>query len=64
MRCTICDDTGWVCEFHQDRPSGEYSTHESACDCGGAASCICNDDPVRDMRNAARIICGIGGALE
>jgi len=24
-KCTICDDTGWVCETHPDRPAGMFS---------------------------------------
>ena len=41
-RCKSCDGTGWVCEFHKDRPWGESPR---ACDCGGAgAPCpACND---------------------
>jgi hypothetical protein len=32
MKCTLCEDTGWVCENHLNVPwSGEH-----ACRCGGA----------------------------
>src|SRR6266567_7246455 len=32
MKCELCDDCGWVCENHQDRPwQGAH-----ACSCGGA----------------------------
>ena len=32
MKCTVCEDCGWVCENHPDTPwSGEH-----ACNCGGA----------------------------
>jgi hypothetical protein len=34
--CTICDDTGWVCEAHPDRPTGMFSKRFDACNCGGA----------------------------
>ena len=28
--CTNCDDTGWVCENHPDRPSRGFSEREDA----------------------------------
>ena len=32
MKCTVCEDTGWVCENHSETPwDGEH-----ACKCGGA----------------------------
>jgi hypothetical protein len=32
MNCLLCEDCGWVCEIHPDRPwDGEH-----ACTCGGA----------------------------
>jgi hypothetical protein len=32
MKCLLCEDCGWVCENHPDRPfEGEH-----ACTCGGA----------------------------
>ena len=34
--CTVCDNTGWVCENHADRPFEMFSRREDACDCGGA----------------------------
>jgi hypothetical protein len=34
MRCCRCDDCGWVCEAHHDRPS----LGESACTCGAAGA--------------------------
>lgn len=41
MKCLLCEDTGWVCEHHRDRP-WEGPT---ACGCGGAGSnCSCNPD--------------------
>jgi hypothetical protein len=34
MRCLLCEDCGWVCEAHPDRPwEGEH-----ACRCGGAGA--------------------------
>jgi hypothetical protein len=34
MACIWCDDVGWVCENHPERPwEGPY-----ACDCGGAGN--------------------------
>lgn len=32
MPCARCDDVGWVCENHSDRPW----LGERACNCGGA----------------------------
>ncbi len=36
MTCTVCDDTGWVCENHPDRPSDCCGNSKRACTCGGA----------------------------
>ena len=33
MSCPACEDMGWVCEDHDDRPWG---IHPRACQCGGA----------------------------
>lgn len=34
MKCTLCEDCGWVCESHPDRPwQGEH-----ACGCGAAGT--------------------------
>lgn len=39
MNCVLCKDTGWVCEFHMDKPW----EGEGACGCGGAGcNCVCN----------------------
>ncbi|SHH20052.1 hypothetical protein SAMN05444169_6285 [Bradyrhizobium erythrophlei] len=32
MKCTLCEDCGWVCESHHDRPW----EGKDACTCGGA----------------------------
>jgi hypothetical protein len=46
MKCARCEDSGWVCENHPQRPwQGEH-----ACECGGAGMPCprCNeDDPPR-----------------
>jgi hypothetical protein len=36
MACNICDDKGWVCENHPDKPWDGTSDREDACSCGGA----------------------------
>ena len=36
MRCEVCDNTGWVCENHADRPSDCGGDSKRACTCGGA----------------------------
>jgi hypothetical protein len=43
MRCEVCDNTGWVCENHADRPS-DCGDSERACTCGGAGTpcLVCN----------------------
>ncbi|MCC8968189.1 hypothetical protein H8A95_39270 [Bradyrhizobium sp. Pear76] len=33
-RCAACDDSGWVCENHPDRPA----FGDRACECGGAGA--------------------------
>ena len=44
MKCAVCEDCGWVCEAHPDRPfEGEH-----ACTCSGAGApcpqCNASDD--------------------
>jgi hypothetical protein len=34
MKCAVCEDCGWVCEAHPDRPF----EGERACTCGGAGA--------------------------
>lgn len=34
--CQICDDGGWVCERHPDRPFKGTSITTRSCTCGGA----------------------------
>jgi len=38
-RCQFCDNTGWVCENHPDKPSGDFSDRSDACQCGAGAPC-------------------------
>jgi hypothetical protein len=34
MKCLLCEDSGWVCEVHQDQPwEGPH-----ACTCGAAGA--------------------------
>lgn len=47
--CSNCDDTGWVCEGHADRPWGGVSDRADACECGAGAPCdVCNTGRVPD----------------
>lgn len=39
MICINCDDTGWVCENHGDKPWGGESGRTDNCDCGAGAPC-------------------------
>jgi hypothetical protein len=49
--CTICDETGWVCESHPDRPTGMFSTRADACNCGDARMpCEACNQSNRDRR--------------
>jgi hypothetical protein len=43
MRCEVCDNTGWVCENHADRPS-DCGDSKRGCTCGGAGMpcLVCN----------------------
>jgi hypothetical protein len=48
MACDLCDDTGWVCEDHGDRPLKTDSKRADACGCGAGVPCPVNaDDPPR-----------------
>jgi hypothetical protein len=43
MKCITCDDTGWVCENHPDRPWKGFSKRFDASGCGAGAPCeLCN----------------------
>ena len=35
-KCSWCDDAGWVCEDHPDKPWSGTSSRADACHCGGA----------------------------
>jgi hypothetical protein len=44
MKCALCEDCGWVCENHPDRPwSGDH-----ACTCGGAGEPCPRCNPTED----------------
>lgn len=45
--CKRCDDLGWVCENHTERPWRDGgSDREDASDCGAGAPCPeCNSEP-------------------
>jgi hypothetical protein len=43
IECAVCDNTGWVCESHIDRPWAGASSREDACECGARTPCLkCN----------------------
>jgi hypothetical protein len=49
MKCSLCEDSGWVCESHPEKPwDGEH-----ACRCGGAGMPCPNCNPA-DERTAPR----------
>ena len=39
MACDLCDDTGWVCEDHTDRPLKVDSKRADACSFGAGMPC-------------------------
>ena len=39
MTCDLCDDTGWVCEDHRDRPLKGDSKRADACSFGAGMPC-------------------------
>ena len=57
MICTTCDDTGWVCEAHADRPWAGLSERDDACACSTGASCSCYAAPLSGNGTFATIIC-------
>ena len=56
-RCEQCDDTGWVCEGHKDRPWDGVSTRNDACGCGSGIACKCNPGGSIE-RCLIEVICG------
>jgi hypothetical protein len=48
MACDLCDDTGWVCEDHGDRPLKDDSDRVDACSFGAGMRCN------RDSRHVAQ----------
>lgn len=38
-RCDNCNDAGWVCENHRDRPWDATSNRADACGCGSGVPC-------------------------
>ena len=55
MKCTRCEDIGWVCENHDDKP---WHVGRGGCMCGAGAPCpACNnaDNPPRDPSGFERV---------
>lgn len=54
-KCDNCDNQGWVCENHMNKPWDATSSREDACGCGAGAPCMeCNpcggiDNPPRGV---------------
>lgn len=46
MICSTCDDTGWVCEAHVDRPWAGFSERHDACACSADSFCGCYSAPL------------------
>jgi len=60
--CRFCDNKGWVCSEHPDRPFALFSQRADACDCGNGVPCFCNTDPINDPRHG-RIFVPVDQAL-
>lgn len=59
--CRNCDNTGWVCENHPQRPwDGESGRHD-ACGCGAGAPCEVCQQVQRHLALTGRI--PVNGAL-
>lgn len=39
VKCENCQDEGWVCENHTDRPWNGANAHEGGCECGAGMPC-------------------------
>jgi hypothetical protein len=61
--CAWCDDAGWVCEDHPDRPWGGTSSRIDACHCGGAGvPCKhCNDGDPPQKSGIVQVIADADG---
>ena len=43
FNCDKCEDCGWVCENHNDKPWEGHCESDDYCKCGGAGMpCECN----------------------
>ena len=61
--CPTCDDKGWVCENHADRPWDGVSNRHDACGCGAGMpckECVPEGEFPADDRAFVSIICGYG----
>ena len=58
--CETCDDTGWVCECHEDRPWEGVSSRHDACNGGPGVPCVCNETGSIE-RCCAEVICDLSG---
>jgi len=55
IRCALCDDTGWVCGVHQDRPwSGAFSERACSCRALGTPCEQCNSDQPQEKSGVVR----------
>jgi hypothetical protein len=58
-KCTRCEDTGWVCEAHEDRP-WDSGAAKKPCQCGapGMPCLLCNQsDPPRRREAPVNRLC-------
>jgi hypothetical protein len=64
VACNLCDDTGWVCEDHGDRPLKADSKRPDVCPFGVGIPCPrCNRDS-RHVAHVPRLPLGMQVALD
>ena len=60
--CNNCDDGGWVCEGHPDKPWDGTSKRSDACGCGPGRPCdVCNEGLRRGLTGIETVICSVDG---
>ena len=47
MKCAACEDIGWVCENHHDKPS---RPGPRGCECGAGMPCLACNQPKEGER--------------
>jgi len=53
--CNTCDKTGWVCEYHPDKPWAGVTNRKDACSCGAGMPCEVCKPTLREMQMRAAL---------